>query len=95
MVDFPSSATFLSPAEQQYILDSRNAPGEEEHFEPRHIWAAVTDWQVYVFIVIGLGFVAPRKYICSSTEGDLGELTAGLFAVYGITFFSPYVLGVL
>ncbi|TEB21994.1 MFS general substrate transporter [Coprinellus micaceus] len=59
MVDFPSSAAFLTPAERQYLLDSQSTPGEEEHFEPRHVWAAVTDWQVYVFIVINLGFAVP------------------------------------
>ena len=71
MVDFPSSATFLTPAEQRHLLDSQSAPGEEEHFEPRHIWAAITDWQVYVFIVITLGFVVPRECTSFSPKADL------------------------
>jgi len=34
--------------------------GEEEHFEMRHLWAAISDWQVYLFGVVSLGFVTPR-----------------------------------
>ncbi|PPR02802.1 hypothetical protein CVT26_009588 [Gymnopilus dilepis] len=50
LVDFPSTATFLTPEERSYIVHKKkydnSSVGEEEHFEMRHLWAAVTDWQV-------------------------------------------------
>ncbi|KAF6753510.1 MFS general substrate transporter [Ephemerocybe angulata] len=63
MVDLPATATFLTPDERQFVLDSQRlyatSLGEEEHFELRHVWDAITDWQVYIFVFISLGFVTP------------------------------------
>lgn len=45
--------------------------GEEEHFEMRHFWAAVCDWQVWLHILIYMSIIAPRTsreiriYICA------------------------------
>lgn len=36
--------------------------GEEEHFELRHIWETLTDWQVYMHILIYMSIIAPRAY---------------------------------
>jgi len=35
--------------------------GEEEHFEFRHIIMAVTDWQVWLHILLGWSITGPRK----------------------------------
>lgn len=35
--------------------------GEEEHFEMRHFWAAVLDWQVWLHILIYMSIIAPCK----------------------------------
>ncbi|KAJ2913346.1 hypothetical protein MD484_g7060, partial [Candolleomyces efflorescens] len=63
MIDFPSTSEFLTQEEKQFILDSQrkyqSSLGEEEHFETRHFWEALADWQVYAFVVISLGFVSP------------------------------------
>lgn len=63
MVDFPSTCLFLTSVEKQFVLDSQRlhtaSLGEESQFELHDAWAAVTDWQVYLFILISYGFVVP------------------------------------
>ncbi len=34
--------------------------GEEEHFSVRHIVAALTDWQVWMHILVYISIVGPR-----------------------------------
>lgn len=36
--------------------------GEEEHFEIRHIWETLLDWQVYFHILIYMSIIAPRTF---------------------------------
>ena len=33
--------------------------GEEEHFELRHIWETLGDWQVWLHILIYMSVIAP------------------------------------
>ena len=35
--------------------------GEEEHFKARHVTQAMTDWQVWLHILIYMSIVGPRK----------------------------------
>lgn len=35
--------------------------GEEEHFEMRHFWAVLSDWQLWLHILIYMSVVGPRK----------------------------------
>ena len=35
--------------------------GEEEHFEARHIGMAVTDWQLWLHILLAWSIVGPRR----------------------------------
>ncbi|PPR00405.1 hypothetical protein CVT26_009690 [Gymnopilus dilepis] len=63
LVDFPSTATFLTPEERSYLVHVKkydnSSVGEEEHFEIRHFWAAVTDWQVWLHVIIYMSIVGP------------------------------------
>ncbi|EMD35571.1 hypothetical protein CERSUDRAFT_157398 [Gelatoporia subvermispora B] len=65
LVDFPSTASFLTLEERAYIIWRKkydnSSVGEEEHFEVRHLWAAFTDWQVWLFIPVYISTVAPRE----------------------------------
>ncbi|KAI0696770.1 MFS general substrate transporter [Cerioporus squamosus] len=58
LVDFPSSAPFLTPQERAYLMHrlkyDNSSVGEEEHFEMRHIWDAVLDWQVWILAIINM-----------------------------------------
>lgn len=36
----------LEPHIRSYTEYDNSSVGEEEHFEPRHLWAAFSDWQV-------------------------------------------------
>ncbi|KIM36238.1 hypothetical protein M413DRAFT_31834 [Hebeloma cylindrosporum] len=56
LVDFPATATFLTPEERSFIVFKKR---EEEHFEMRHLWAAVCDWQVWLHILIYMSIIAP------------------------------------
>ncbi|KAF8055359.1 MFS general substrate transporter [Lyophyllum atratum] len=63
MVDFPSTSTFLTPEERSYIIWRKkydnSSVGEEEHFEMRHFWSAVSDWQVWLHILIYMSIIGP------------------------------------
>ena len=43
--------------------------GEEEHFEVRHIVMAVTDWQLWLHILLAWSIVAPSKSRFFSSPG--------------------------
>jgi MFS family permease len=63
LVDFPDTAKFLSPEEKAFVIWTKkydnSSVGEEEHFALRHIWAAITDWQIYVHILVFMSVVGP------------------------------------
>ncbi|KAH9474337.1 putative transporter C11D3.18C [Psilocybe cubensis] len=63
LVDFPSTATFLTPEERSFIIHTKrydnSSVGEEEHFEMRHFWAALCDWQVWAHILAYMSVVGP------------------------------------
>ncbi|KAL4071697.1 major facilitator superfamily domain-containing protein [Scleroderma yunnanense] len=80
MVDYPSSAGFLTPEEQQFIIQRRGSylncaliyPDfseiDEEGDMGTQVRAAVTDWQVWALSLIQMSTLAP---------------------LYGITYFLP------
>ncbi|PPQ94104.1 hypothetical protein CVT25_009255 [Psilocybe cyanescens] len=63
LVDFPATATFLTLEERSFIVHTKkydnSSVGEEEHFEMRHLWAAVSDWQVWVHVLAYMSVVGP------------------------------------
>ncbi|KAJ8454955.1 hypothetical protein ONZ51_g12724 [Trametes cubensis] len=63
LVDFPHTATFLTPEERAYVVHRKkydnSTVGEEEHFEIRHIWEALLDWQVWLHILIYMSIITP------------------------------------
>ncbi|KAF7357743.1 putative transporter C11D3.18C [Mycena venus] len=63
LVDFPSTAKFLAPEERAFIVWRKkydnSSVGEEEHFEMRHLVAAVVDWQVWLHILIYMSIIGP------------------------------------
>jgi len=63
VVDYPITAKFISPEERAFIvyqLQFEHARvGEEEHLELRHFWAVVTDWQIWVHILIFMSVATP------------------------------------
>ncbi|KAF8876866.1 major facilitator superfamily domain-containing protein [Infundibulicybe gibba] len=63
LVDFPVKAKFLTPEERAFVIWRRryenSSVGEEEHFETRHVWAALSDWQVWLHILIYMSVVVP------------------------------------
>ncbi|KAF7315948.1 MFS general substrate transporter [Mycena indigotica] len=63
LVDFPATAGFLTPEERSYLVWRKkydnSSVGEEEHFEWRHLWQAVSDWQVWLHILIYMSIIGP------------------------------------
>ncbi|KAF8240133.1 MFS general substrate transporter [Tricholoma matsutake] len=63
LVDFPSTASFLTPEERAYVIWRKkydnSSVGEEEQFEMRHFWAALGDWQVWLHILIYMSVIGP------------------------------------
>jgi hypothetical protein len=47
-----------------YLIEFDNSSvGEEEHFEFRHIIEALTDWQVYLQILVYMSIIGPCKLL--------------------------------
>ncbi|KAF8486591.1 MFS general substrate transporter [Gautieria morchelliformis] len=63
LVDFPATATFLAPEERAYIIWKKkydnSSVGEQENFSMKDIWAALSDWQIYLHILIYMSVVGP------------------------------------
>jgi len=63
LVDFPDTATFLTPEERAFVMWKKkydiSSVGEEDIFSVRHIRAAFADWQVWIHILIYISIVAP------------------------------------
>ncbi|KAJ7723566.1 MFS general substrate transporter [Mycena metata] len=63
LVDFPSTAEFLTLEERSYIVWRKkydnSSVGEEEHFEMRHLVSALLDWQVWLHILIYMSVIGP------------------------------------
>ncbi|CAL1714050.1 unnamed protein product [Somion occarium] len=63
LVDFPSTATFLTPEERAFVVWRKkydnSSVGEEEHFAIRHVWQAFSDWQVWLHILIYMSIIGP------------------------------------
>ncbi|THH07739.1 hypothetical protein EW145_g3188 [Phellinidium pouzarii] len=63
LVDFPVTASFLTPEERAYVLWKKkydnSAVGEVEAFAWRYVWAAFTDWQVWLHILTYFSTVVP------------------------------------
>ncbi|OJA20816.1 hypothetical protein AZE42_09917 [Rhizopogon vesiculosus] len=67
LVDFPDTATFLTPEEREFVMWKKkydiSSVGEEEMFSVRHIRAAFADWQVWIHIIIYISVTAPLSGI--------------------------------
>nr|GAT49245.1 predicted protein [Mycena chlorophos] len=63
LVDFPATAGFLTPEERSFLVWRKkydnSSVGEQEHFEMRHIWQALSDWQVWLHILIYMSVIGP------------------------------------
>ena len=40
----------------------RSSVGEDEHFAARHVWEAVTDWQVWLLSVVNMSVIMPGAH---------------------------------
>ncbi|KAH7921928.1 MFS general substrate transporter [Leucogyrophana mollusca] len=63
VVDFADTATFLTEEERAYVIWKKkydnSSVGEEERFALRHVWAACTDWQVWLQILVYFSVTGP------------------------------------
>ncbi|KAJ7586368.1 MFS general substrate transporter [Mycena floridula] len=63
LVDFPTTAMFLTPNERAFVIWRKkydnSSVGEEEHFEMRHLVSALTDWQVWLHVLIYMSVIGP------------------------------------
>ena len=56
----PSSAVPPLTVRESSTEYDNSTVGEEEHFEIRHIWEALLDWQVWLHILIYMSIITPR-----------------------------------
>ena len=48
--------------------------GEEEHFEMRHLISAVTDWQIWLHILIYMSIIGPGECVCVQIPSQADKL---------------------
>ena len=54
----PDHSTLADLLAKEYDTTS---VGEEEHFQARHIIMAITDWQLWLFVLLSCSITAPRR----------------------------------
>ncbi|KAI0356828.1 MFS general substrate transporter [Trametes cingulata] len=63
LVDFPDTASFLTPEERSYVVNvlkyDNSSVGEEEHFEFRHLWETLCSWRVLFCCLINMSVITP------------------------------------
>lgn len=60
--DWPDTARFLTPEERMRVqrrLAADNQTHTSEHYDKRHIKAALTDWKTYAYAVVWMGNLCP------------------------------------
>ncbi len=61
--------------------------GEDDHFSLRHIWEAITDWQVWLLGLLNMAVIMPGAcYFKNRVTFD-----SRVAAVDGISYFLPCV----
>ncbi|KAF8840159.1 MFS general substrate transporter [Paxillus ammoniavirescens] len=61
MVDYPSTAKFLTAEEQSFVIEKRrrDAAQDEEYPMSQQVWAAFSDWQVWALSAIQVSIMVP------------------------------------
>ncbi|KAK7438888.1 hypothetical protein VKT23_017814 [Stygiomarasmius scandens] len=107
LVDFPVTAKFLTPEERAYVVWKKkydnSSVGEEEHFSFKHIIQAISDWQVWLHILIYFSIIGPLYGITlflptiisnfgefSTAESQLLTVPPYVFATIVLFFFAHF-----
>ncbi|KAJ7027912.1 major facilitator superfamily domain-containing protein [Mycena alexandri] len=61
MIDYPSTATFLTPVEREYLLDAlrHDTAGEPSHFEMKFVWDTLKSPKSWLQASIYIGLTVP------------------------------------
>ena len=62
--------------------------GEEESFKLRHVWEALTDWQVWLLSLVNMSVITPGMRYLPARRTLYSQVAV---LVYGISLFLPYV----
>ncbi|KAF9225071.1 MFS general substrate transporter [Gyrodon lividus] len=96
MVDYPSTAKFLTAEERSFVIQKRasGATQDEDHHAAQQVRAAFTDWQVWALATILLSVAAPVPgiaYFLPTLINDLGYSTT----VSQLLTIPPYVIATI
>ncbi|KAI6143719.1 MFS general substrate transporter [Pisolithus tinctorius] len=95
MVDYPSTAKFLTPAEQQYIIQQREFSEVDEKGDvTTQVRAAFTDWQVWAMCIVQISISVPLygiTYFLPTIINNFGYSTS----TSQLLSAPPYILGVI
>ncbi|KAI5995996.1 MFS general substrate transporter [Pisolithus orientalis] len=95
MVDYPSTAKFLTPKEQQYITQRREFSEVDEKGDvAAQVRAAFTDWQVWAMCIVQMSITVPLygiTYFLPSIINNFGYTTS----TSQLLSVPPYVFGVI
>ncbi|KAJ3826108.1 MFS general substrate transporter [Lentinula raphanica] len=102
LVDFPVTASFLTPEERAFIVRKKkydnSSVGEEEKFDVKYVYQAFTDWQVWIHILIYMSLIGPLYGITlflpfgefSTAISQLLTVPPYIFATLVLGFFAYY-----
>ncbi|KAH7882598.1 MFS general substrate transporter [Phlebopus sp. FC_14] len=96
MVDYPSTAKFLSPEERAYVIQKQRcdaAVNQEDHMA-QQVWAAFTDWQVWSVALLQLTISGPSygiTYFLPTIINNFGYSTS----ITQLLTIPPYVLATI
>ncbi|KAH9919549.1 MFS general substrate transporter [Fomitopsis serialis] len=98
IVDFPDTASFLTPKERAYLVWRKkydnSSVGEEEHFELRHVKSALCDWQVWLQTLMFMTIVAPLLGISLFLPSIINGFGYGT-AISQLLTVPPYIVATI
>jgi MFS family permease len=98
LVDFPFTAKFLTPEERSFVVSTKkydnSSVGEEEHFQAKHVYEALMDWQIWIHIPIYMSLIVPLYGITlflPTIISDFGEFSDPVSQLLTVP---PYVFAI-
>ncbi|KAF9220034.1 MFS general substrate transporter [Gyrodon lividus] len=95
MVDYPSTAKFLTAEERSFVDQQRvyGATQDEDRHAAQQVWAAFTDWQVWALSIVLVSIMAPVygiTYFLPTSVSQLLTIPPYVVATIAILAFAYY-----
>ncbi|KIJ13999.1 hypothetical protein PAXINDRAFT_169967 [Paxillus involutus ATCC 200175] len=94
MVDYPSTAKFLTQEQRSFVIQKRRYDTVQDQDDGQHaarqVWEAFTDWQVWASSIVLLSLTAPDSFGYSPTNTQLLTIPPYVVSTTVLLVFAHY-----